>query len=251
MKLTVLGSGTTASDATRSTAGYLVDSGTNKIVVDLGIGCFKNLQRVASPLEINALFFSHYSHPDHFADLIAFLMHRKSGVGRGSQPNQLNLFGPKGFSDFYKKLVDAIAFFENLPFPVKTTDLDQGTFKLFGFEIKTKPVRHIDGPAIGFRIEHNEKYLAYSGDTEYCDAMIELGMGADLLVLECGILEEKKKSGHMSAEDCARLGKQTNAKALLLSHLSPETESLDLKKIVSKEFSGKVLVAKDLLKVEV
>jgi len=251
MKLTVLGSGSIMSDGSRASAGYLLDSGKNKIVIDLGIGCFKNLQKVANPLDISAVFLSHYGHPDHFSDLIAFLMHRKISVKNGAQSNQLNLFGPKGFSDFYKKLVEAIPFFESLPFPVKTAELENGSFKLFGFEIKTKPVKHLDVASIGFRIENNEKFLAYSGDSEYCDALIDLGMGTDLLILECSATEEKKTEGHLSPGDCARLGKQANAKSLLLSHFYPATEALDLKKIVSKDYSGKILLAADLMKVEV
>ncbi|MDD5163692.1 MAG: MBL fold metallo-hydrolase [Candidatus ainarchaeum sp.] len=250
MKLTVLGSGSPISGPERATSGYLVESSQGKIVLDLGFGCFKNLQKICNPPDISAICFSHFSHPDHVADLVAFLMHRKvSSDFEHSSPNQLNLFGPAGFGEFFSNLMKTFPFFVPLPFPVKVTEVSYDKLQIFDFAVRTKPVKHVHGAAIGFRIESEGKTIMYSGDSGYCDALVELGKDSDLMVLECSTLG-RFNDVHLMPEDCAKIAKQANAKALMLSHLFPDTEKLDFQKILSEKFSGKIIKAKDLLKVE-
>ncbi|MBN1941631.1 MAG: MBL fold metallo-hydrolase [Candidatus Diapherotrites archaeon] len=251
MKLTVLGSGSAVADSKRAATGYLVELSQHKILLDLGFGCFKNLQKVANPLEISAVCFSHYYHPDHFSDLLAFLMYRRGSVMRGAEPKQVTLFGPKGLKAFYEGVVKAMPYFENSPFPVKITELENSQFKIFNFSIKTKPVQHMGLSAIGFRIESGGKALAYSGDTGYTDAMIELGKEADLLILECSVTDNKKMDDHLSPSECAELASKAKAKALMVSHFFPETETIDFKTVLAGKYSGKILKAEDLMKVEV
>jgi ribonuclease BN (tRNA processing enzyme) len=251
MNLTVLGSGSVVSSAERATSGYLIESGPNKLLLDLGFGCFKNLQKIENPLDISAICFSHFSHPDHVADLAGFLFHRKVAVlKKMSVSNQLNLFGPAGFGEFFSNLTKAFPSFVLLPFPIKVTEIGYDKLQIFNFVVKTKPVKHSDGSAIGFRIESEGKAIMYSGDSEYCDALVDLGKEADLMILECSSTRQKT-DGHLSPEECAQIANQSNAKSLMLSHLYPETENIDLKGIVSKKFSGKIIKANDLLKVEV
>lgn len=251
MKLTVLGSGSCLSGSERATTGYLVESNSGKIVFDLGFGCLKNLQKAANSLEISAFCFSHFSHPDHVADLIGFLMQKKVSVlKKTSVPSQLNLFGPAGFADFFDKLLKAFPFFTPLPFPIKVTEVGYDKLNIFDFVVRTKPVKHMDGSAIGFRIENCGKTLMFSGDSEYCDTLVELGKEADLMILECSTTRQKT-DGQLCPEECAKIAKQANAKTLMLSHLYPDTESLDFEKIIFPLFSGKIMKANDLLKVEI
>lgn len=74
-------------------------------------------------------------------------------------------------------------------------------------------------PATGLRIEVGRRLLAYSGDTEWTDALCRIAEGADLFICEC-----YKPAGapvyHMSygtiLEQRARLG----AKRIMLTHMS-------------------------------
>ncbi|MDD5148162.1 MAG: ribonuclease Z [Candidatus ainarchaeum sp.] len=251
MKLAVLGSGSPISNAERATTGYLAESASGKIIFDLGFGCFKNLQKVANPLEISAICISHFSHPDHVADLIAFLFHRKVSVLKKiAVANQLNLFGPAGFGAFFESLTKAFPSFSNLPFPIKVTEVGYDKLNIFNFIVRTKPVKHSGDSAIAFRIEADGKAIMYSGDSEYCDALVELAKDADLAILECSTTINKT-DGHLSHEECAQIAKQADAKALMLSHLYPDTENLDFKALLAEKFSGKIIKANDLLKVEV
>lgn len=243
MKLTVLGSGSGLSNAERFPAGYLVE-GTHAIVLDLGFGCFKQLQKAIEPNKVNAIFFSHYAHPDHVADLIAFLFYRKLSGNK----NQLNLYGPNGFKKFFPKVINLFDWFKELPFKVSLNELRYSSINLFDFSIKTKPVKHMDSEAIAFRIESGNNSIAYSGDTEYCDEIIDLAKESNLLILECSSL--KKTPGHLTPEECLKIAKQANAKKLLLSHFYPETESVKISEL-GEGFNGKILLARDLMELEI
>ena len=89
----------------------------------------------------------------------------------------------------------------------------------------------------------------YSGDSEYTDNLVDLAKDADLAVLECGSAKPKA-DGHLCSEECARIAKLANAKALMLTHFYPETEAVNMEEM-EKIFSGKIIKAHDLLEVEV
>ena len=73
----------------RSSSSYLVESGSTRIVLDLGAGSFPETWRYASFGEIAAVFISHM-HADHNVDLIP-LRHWVKYVNRGYGPA---LYGP-------------------------------------------------------------------------------------------------------------------------------------------------------------
>lgn len=243
MKVTVLGSGSIISSAERGTAGFLVEAGEQKIALDFGFGCFKSLKSVCNPSEVSAFLFSHFDHADHSGELPSIVLFKH--VAKDN--SQLNLFGPKGIQAFQEKLFGSFSTFGDLAFKIKATELEYSSVKEFGFLVKTKPMKH-NVSSIGFRIEHGGKILAYSGDTGYCDEIIDLGKNADLLILECTY--EKKGSNHLTPEECAQIAGKAKAKTLLLCHISEQTEKLPLARLVKPLFSGKVLIAKDLMELK-
>ena len=253
MKLTVLGSGTLVSGPERATTGFVLEIGGQPIVVDLGFGCLKNMQRAGVDFsKVNNLFFTHFEHLDHVNDLSAFIFARKGLVDLGySSPVQINLFGGQGFKGFVERLLDAYPVLKNLPFKLVASDLDAfGTRRFGDFTIKAKPMSHVPS-SIGMRFEAGQKSVVFSGDTESNENIVELAKRADLLVLECNYGEEAPKWNHLNAEIAGGIAAKAGAKALLLSHLLPETEKQNLKKMASKKFSGEITVAKDLLEVNV
>jgi len=201
-------------------------------------------------MKINALFFSHFGHLDHVLDLPAFITQRRAFIEAGlvNEKNELKLFGPKGFNDFFSKLKEAFPSIKKAQFKISVEEMGYSNKKLFDFVVKSKPVKH-SVETIGFRVESCGKVFAFGADTEYCQEVVDLGKEADLLVLEC--TTAKKTSFHLNPRDCARVASEANAKKLMLTHFWPETEKLDLKKIVGEKFSGEVLVAEDLLKVKI
>ena len=136
------------------------------------------------------------------------------------------------------------------------------------------------GPAAGkhksyaYRFETPDRVIVFTGDTGPSDAATELAKGADLLVTETSSCEDRKQmmindgrwqamtlaeqagimqqatQGHMSLEDIANMATRANVKTVVLSHLTQRFGTQDYTpwaEEVKKNFSGEVLVAKDLM----
>jgi len=250
MKLTVLGSGTILS-RNRKASAYLLEYSDLRVLVDFGLGALNQLQKVLEPESISSLFLTHL-HPDHSLDLVSLLAHRKhlKVFHQEIQSTQFNLFGPLGTKQFFSDLVKAFPFIERLDFGVKIEELEMGKFRHFGFEVKSRPVRHV-GNALSYRFEADGKSIVFSGDTEYCEEIVSAAQGADLLVLECSMPNEMKGFAHLTPMECGLIAKRAQPKKLLLTHFYPMVEETDILGEVKKEFKGEVVLAEDLMEVRI
>jgi len=96
-----------------------------------------------------------------------------------------------------------------------------------GLSVTPFEVRHAAGaPAYGVRVGDGDRTLAYTGDTEWTDALLELADGADLLLAEGYSpapvrwhLDLGSLAAHRDRLGCARL---------VLTHLSPTALAADL-----------------------
>jgi ribonuclease BN (tRNA processing enzyme) len=126
-----------------------------------------------------------------------------------------------------------------------------------------------------YRFETADRVVVFSGDTGPSVALTELAKGADLLVTEVTSVEEAKeqriKNGqwqrmtpaeqegyirhmrqeHITPEEIGKMATRAGVKTVVLTHLPSTTDPKDEYKRygdeVQKQFSGKVLVAKDLM----
>ncbi len=253
MRLTVLGSGMVISGPERATTGFALELANEIIVIDLGFGCFKNLQKAGIDFsKVNKLFITHFEHLDHVNDLPAFLIARKGLVDLGiSNPVQINIFAGPGFKDFIERLFNAYPTFKDLPFKLSVSELESfGTKKFLKFILTTKPMKHAKS-SIGLKFQAGNKSVVFSGDTEFNENLVGLAKDTDLLVAECTYAAEKPAWNHLNAEQLAKIASRANAKAVLLSHLSPKAEKANLRALVARDFKGKIFVAKDLMQVSV
>ena len=75
------------------------------------------------------------------------------------------------------------------------------------------------GPCLGFRLEAEGKVIAFSGDTEWTDALVEIGHEADLFVCEA-YTRDKPLPTHMALSSLERHLGQIRPKRLVLNHMS-------------------------------
>lgn len=88
-----------------------------------------------------------------------------------------------------------------------------------GVSGKVLPVKH--SRAAGshcLRFEVEGKVIAYSGDTEWCDALIACSANADLFICECSHLEPFE--GHMDVQTLLANKSKLTCKRLVLTHCS-------------------------------
>ena len=98
--------------------------------------------------------------------------------------------------------------------------------------------------------------VVYSGDTMYCERLVEEAEGADVLIHESTFGEEKaeeaKVKKHSSVVDAAKAAEKAGVKKLILTHVSARYEDgKELIEQAKKHFRGEVLLAEDGMKVVV
>lgn len=251
MEMIVLGSGTAVPHPERGSAGYLVRGGGRTILVDVGLGTLRTLAALGiSLVEPDAAAFTHL-HLDHTAELAPLLFAlRNPGIGR---TKTLTLLGAFGFRDFYARLRRMYgAWVEPLDYRLEIEEIDARPVSLGGFSLRAFPVSHTP-QSVAFRVEDpaDGKAMAFSGDTDVCEGLVDAARGADLAVFECSFPDDRKVEGHLTPGEAGEIAARAGAKRLLLTHFYPECEGEDILGQCRKTYSGEILLAEDLLRVSV
>jgi ribonuclease BN (tRNA processing enzyme) len=83
-------------------------------------------------------------------------------------------------------------------------------------------VVHASGaPALALQVAWQGHTIAYTGDTEWTEALVELAHGADLLIAE-GYTDQRKIRFHLDVASLQRHAGRLGARRVILTHLSAE-----------------------------
>ncbi len=109
----------------------------------------------------------------------------------------------------------------------------------------TEVVHQSGAPSTALRISDGERLFAYSGDTEWTDALIGVADGADLFITECFGYAGALK-GHLSWEILKPKLPSLRAKRIMLTHMNPSM----LAKVAEARAAG-LEIAEDGMVVEI
>ena len=88
--------------------------------------------------------------------------------------------------------------------------------------VATFPVIHTPGTfPHALRIEYGGKVIAFSGDTEWTDVLLEVADGADLFVCECQAFDHDVP-GHLNYRILSEKRPQLGCRRLVINHLDEE-----------------------------
>jgi ribonuclease BN (tRNA processing enzyme) len=254
MKLTILGSGTGVPTVERSACSFVLETGGRKLLFDLGPGTIRRLAEAEFALSrISSVFISHF-HPDHSSELVAFLFATKHpDAYRRRTP--FHVVGARGIRNFYRGLVNVFGeWIELEPGLMDIVELHHEKADRFegeSFTVDSLPMTHI-ASSIGFRVTAADgTTLAYSGDTDECDNAVVLAREADLFICESALPDEMKVNGHLTPSLAGRIAARARVKRLLLTHFYPECESVDVEAECRKTYDGPLILARDLMKLDV
>ncbi|MGB5952329.1 MAG: MBL fold metallo-hydrolase [Ornithinimicrobium sp.] len=190
-----------------------------QIVLDLGNGALGALQRHIDPLTLDAVLLSHL-HPDHCLDLTGLHVMRTHHP-RGTPSGRLDIYAPDGAADRLARahgVGGPSDVRDTYAFPQLVTDQ---AFTIGPFTITAYAVAH-PVPAFGFRVQTGGLTLAYTGDTDSCDALKPLMTGADLVLADAAFIEGRDRASgvHLSGRRAAQAAVDAGGvRRLMLTHI--------------------------------
>jgi ribonuclease BN (tRNA processing enzyme) len=221
-QLTFLGSGDAFASGGRFNACMHLSGGEEPMLLDCGATALVALKRAGiDPASVGWIALSHL-HGDHFAGLPWLVLDGQ--FAKRTRP--LVIGGPPGTRDRLHQAFEALypgAVDAERPFETRVLEMAEREPCRFGPALITPfEVRHGSGaPAYALRLEYAGKVIAYSGDTEWTDALLEVARGADLLVCECNYFD-KEVPGHLSHRTLAEKRAQLGCERVVITHMSED-----------------------------
>jgi ribonuclease BN (tRNA processing enzyme) len=223
MRLTAVGSGDAFGSGGRFNTCFWLETAKGTLVVDFGASSLPALKaRGLDPNAIDGIVLSHL-HGDHFGGL-PFLLLDYQFLARRERP--LTIAGPPGTRARLEAAMEV--FFPKMSankwrFAWSVEEIAVGVeADVLGHGLRTAEVIHQSGaPSTALRLTDGARVFAYSGDTEWIDALLGIADGADLFICECYAYAGSKITGHISWEILQQKLPALRAKRIMITHMNP------------------------------
>ncbi|MGT2933765.1 MBL fold metallo-hydrolase [Streptococcus catagoni] len=216
MKITTLGSWGAYPYKDAGTTSYLLTSEDGfQLLMDAGSRALNELEKVISPLDLDAVIISHY-HPDHVADLGVLRHYRQLYPKHLWNPKILPIYGHN--EDQHE--------FEKLTMPEVSVGVAYdvaGKQSIGPFDITFIKTVH---PVVcyAFRILEREtgQILVFTADTGYFEALADFAQGSDLFLADVYLYEgNENHQAHLTSKEAGQIAAQAQVKKLVLTHIPP------------------------------
>ncbi|HET6892313.1 MAG TPA: MBL fold metallo-hydrolase [Pyrinomonadaceae bacterium] len=253
MKLVILGSGTSVPHPQRASAANWLETERGSVLLDVSADSGHRMaeEHLDWP-NLDVIWVSHF-HLDHMGGLTPFLFSTKWAPQTRKRTKPLRIFGPTGL----RKLFDAINDSNNYslneqPFPVELIEVNAGkTFPILPDVSATTFSTPHTNESQAIRItDRNGVSMVYTSDTGYSDKLAEFAQGVDVLLMESSFWKSSPVEIHLALEDALRVARLAEPETLILNHLYPEWDGVDLVTEAAALWQGKVIAAEDGLRIE-
>jgi ribonuclease BN (tRNA processing enzyme) len=254
VKLTILGSGTSVPHPERAAPSHWLETSKGSLLLDISADAPHRMaqERLDWP-NLDAIWISHF-HLDHMGGLAPFLFGSRWAPQIQSRTKPLRIFGPNGL----RRIINAINDSNNYKlfqqaFPAEIVEVGPGK----DFEIipsvaaNTISTPHTE-ESLALRLNaEDSKLFVYTSDTGFSEDLIPFAKDADLLLMECSFRRNKPIQKHLELVDAMSLARECAPKRLVLTHLYPEWDKVDLVAEAQSLWSGETIEAKDGLRLEI
>ncbi len=248
----ILGSGTGVPSAGRGAPGVAVKVGEKWLLIDSGSGTLQRMTRAGIDYRyLDYVLYTHI-HTDHTADLapLLFAMNHTPGFAR---ERELTIIGPEGFSRFVEELSRPYPWIKPRGYRLTLKEVSDSCFSLGEIQMKSAPVKHGSGAAVSYRINTQKgESVVVSGDTSFCESIVDLAKGTTLLVLEASVPEEKLNNGnHLTPVQAGLIARLADVNNLVLYHFYPACDEVDMRALCANEYGGSIVLAEDFMEVTI
>ncbi|MCW5747545.1 MAG: MBL fold metallo-hydrolase [Alphaproteobacteria bacterium] len=244
MQLRFIGCGDAFGSGGRFNTCFQVISPSATVLIDCGASSLVALRKWGvDPNSIDAVFITHL-HGDHFGGL-PFLILDAQLVSRRTRP--LTIAGPPGLRE---RLTQAMEVFfpgssgVTQKFTLEVIELQPDAQTTVGaVSVLPMKVRHPCGaPPLALRLTIDGKSVAYTGDTEWTEALIAVAQDADLFIAEA-YFHDRKVKYHLDLDTVLAHMAQLRPRRMVLTHMSPD--------MLGRDLAGRFEVAEDGMLLEV
>ena len=252
MKLTTIGTGTGAPHPARVCAGHLVEASAVRLLMDCGNGVVHRMASLGIAWgEITHVAITHF-HADHVADLPMLIFAWRWGqLPPRAEP--ITIIGPIGIQGLLERYAAAFGSWVLDPgFPVIVQEMAPTTEVVLGNEgltLASLQVPHTP-ESMAYSVVHAGRRLVYTGDTSFDVRVGEWAAGCDVFLAECSLPDEHAIPEHLTPRQTGALAAIAGPACLLLTHLYPLLDSVDVVAQVAEHFSGRVVIATDGFSIE-
>ena len=278
LRATLLGTGIPNPQINAFGTSTLIEAGDEKLLIDCGRGTVIRLAQLGLGVgHVDRIILSHY-HSDHYAGLFDFAMTGTIRQKFGGRNGPLHVHGPPGIDRIAEGAWMATG--PDRDIRVADNEIDPEHMRIIpheyeegvvydrgGLVVRAIEVDHGDHIDIahGFRVEYQGRVFVHSHDTRYNENLIAQAQGADVFVHEVAAARQEVQDRlqavklvmehHASPTEVGRVFAQTRPKLALLTHLvllKPDPVSInEVMTELAAEYDGTVMVAEDLLSIEI
>ena len=267
-RIFMLGTGTPGTEFERMGSGVAITYKGKYYIIDSGPGILNRIHKLNIPYELLTNVFLTHLHSDHTTGLSDLIL----GTSATGRKFPMTVYGPPGV----KNMVDSIlnAYNEDIMMRLEhQPEIYANSYKINSVEISNQSeiyrddtmkvtafnVKHGDWKyAYGYRFEANDgSVIVISGDTSYCENLIEFAKDCDVLIHEvysnAGFLRRTEAwqkyhhAYHTSSIELGIIAAKSNIKKLVLYHSLPMGETYE--KIIEEvklNYKGEILLPNDL-----
>lgn len=250
MKLVVLGSGTSVPHRQRTAAAFWLETSSGLVLLDCGPDATHRMaaERVDWP-GLDVIWISHL-HLDHCGGLASFLFGLKWAPQTQARQKVLRIFGCQGTGSLLRAIDDSDHYrLFKQTFPIEMHEVNVEDFEMLpGLQARTFSTPH-RRESLALRLTDKDGVSAvYTSDTGYSEELALFAQGADLLILECSFWRDKPTPKHLDLEEAMRMAQLAKPRRLVLAHLYPQWDGVDLEGKAKELWSGETIAAYDGLR---
>ncbi|HEX6534214.1 MAG TPA: ribonuclease Z [Gemmatimonadaceae bacterium] len=246
MKLVTIGTGTAAPSPSRVNAGYLIEAGGVRLLLDCGSGVVHRMATLGIDwMGITHVAITHF-HADHTSDLPTLLFAWRWGaLPPRSAP--ITIVGPLGIDALLSRMAEIFGEGVRHPdFPLAVREVAPGeTVELGdGVALEARKVPHTE-ESVAYCVGHGGRRVVYTGDTGPDPSLAEWARECDVLLCECSLPEELAIPSHLTPERCAAMAESARPGTLVLTHFYPPVEHADIRGTIAERYGGEIVLAVD------